>query len=61
VLDEVCANFAVVNALSQAAECVVDIGEDCAVSLLDDELIKEAKAARKRVEVNVITGFICNG
>jgi hypothetical protein len=48
------------NALSQAAESVVDIREYCGVSLLDDEAIEKAEAARERVEVNVITRFIRN-
>src|SRR6185369_16890686 len=46
------------KSLPQAAESVVDIGEDGAIALLDDELIEEAEAARKRVGINVIMRFV---
>ena len=46
------------KSLPQATESVVDIGEYGAISLLDNELVEEAEAARKRVEINVITRFV---
>jgi hypothetical protein len=36
MLHEICAYFAVMNALSQAAECEVDVGEYGAIALLND-------------------------
>ena len=45
MLDEVGADFAVMNALTQTAKGPVDVGEDGAVSLLDDQAVEKAEAA----------------
>ena len=55
MLDEIGAHFAVIKSLSQAAESVVDIGEYRAIALLDNELVEESEAARKRIKINVIS------
>src|ERR1044072_8279560 len=60
MLDEIDANFTVIKSLPQAAQSVVDIGKYRAISLLDDQLIEKAEAARKRVKINVIACFVCD-
>ena len=58
MLDEVGADFAVVDSLAEAAAGVVDVGEDSAVSVLDDESIEKGKAAGEGVEIGFVTGLI---
>ena len=55
MLHEVGANLAVVKTLAQTSESEVQVGKYSSISFLNDELIKESKAARKRVEVGLIT------
>ena len=58
MLNEIGADFAVIKSLSQAAEGVVDVGKYRAISLLDDELVEEAEAACKRVQIHAMASFI---
>ena len=55
MLHEICADFTVMKALPQAAESEVGVGKYGSISFLNDELIEESKAARKRVAVSFIT------
>jgi hypothetical protein len=58
VLDEVGADFAVMNSLPQAAASPVDVWEDRAVSLLVDPAIEDAAAAVYLVEIRFVWGLI---
>ena len=60
VLDEVGAYLAKVNSLAQAADCIFRVGKDRAISVLDDELIEKAKAARAGIEVSFTARAVCN-
>ena len=55
MLNEVCADFAVMKTLAQTAESEVEVGEYCSIAFLNDELIQEGKAARKGVAISLIT------
>ena len=46
-MDEIGANFAVMNALTQAAESEVEVWENGVIALLDDESIEEREASPK--------------
>ena len=64
VLDEVSADLAVVQALTEAADRIVRVGEDRSISFLDDELIEKAKAAGAGIKVSftaVATGYRQSG
>ena len=49
MLNEICADLAVVKTLTQTAESEVEVGKYGSISFLDDELIEEGEAARERV------------
>jgi hypothetical protein len=52
MLHEICADLAVVKTLAQTTESEVQVGEYGPIAFLNDELIEEGKAARKRVVVS---------
>lgn len=55
MLDEVCAYFAEVKTLAKTTKCEVEVRKNGAISFLNDELIKEREAARKGIEIGLIT------
>ena len=52
MLNEICADLAVVKTLTQTAESEVEVGKYGSISFLDDELIQEGKTVRKRVLIS---------
>ena len=55
MLNKICADLAIVKPLPQTAESEIGVGKDGSISFLNDELIEERKASRKRVAVSLIT------
>lgn len=61
MLNEVCPYFAVMETLAQTTESEIQVGKYRAISFLNDELVEEREAARKRVVVSLITiGTFCD-
>src|SRR5689334_18912909 len=58
MLDEVGANFAVVETLPQAAEREVEVWENRLVPVLDDEFIEKGKGVRERTTIGFVARFI---
>ena len=55
MLHKIRADLAVMKTLAQTAESEVEVGEYSSIAFLNDELIQEGKAARKRIAVSLIT------
>src|SRR5215213_9551134 len=60
MLREVSANLAVIQTLPQTAKRKIQVGKYCSISLLNDQSVQKAKAARERIKVRLITGLFCD-
>src|ERR1043166_5584341 len=58
MLDEVGANFAVMEALAKAAQGQIRVWQDRSIALLDDEAIEKSKAVVRRVVVGLKASLV---